>query len=78
MHLVCYYPYYSCLCTFWSYHPYLLLQFFSCSLYLHWLLYTCMYKYKYHDFYVTKLRLKIDWPALLGSLLSLVSPLVDM
>ena len=22
MHLVCYYPYYSCLCTFWPYHPY--------------------------------------------------------
>ena len=26
MHLIRYYPYY-CLCTFWSYHPYLLLQF---------------------------------------------------
>ena len=27
MHLVCYYPYFSCLCTFWPCHPYLLLQF---------------------------------------------------
>ena len=34
-HLVCYYPYYSCLCIFWHYHPYLLLQvIFSCFLYL--------------------------------------------
>ena len=22
MHLICYYPYYSCLCTSWSHHPY--------------------------------------------------------
>ena len=29
MHLVCYYPYHSCLCTFWSCHPYLLLQIFG-------------------------------------------------
>ena len=28
MHFVCYHPYNSCSCTFWSYHPYLLLQFF--------------------------------------------------
>ena len=34
MHLVCYYPYYSCLFTFLPYHPYLLLQFFSCFLYV--------------------------------------------
>ena len=28
MHLICYYPYYSCLqCTFWPCHPYLLYQF---------------------------------------------------
>ena len=27
MHLVRYSPYYSCLCTFWPYHPYLFLQF---------------------------------------------------
>ena len=27
MHLIYYYPYYSCLCTSWSYHPYLILQF---------------------------------------------------
>ena len=27
MHLICYYPYYSCLHTFWPFHPYLLLQF---------------------------------------------------
>ena len=27
MHLICYYPYCSSLCTFWPYHPYLLLQF---------------------------------------------------
>ena len=26
MHLVCYFPYYSCLCTFWPYHPHLFLQ----------------------------------------------------
>ena len=24
MHLVHYYPYYTCLCNFWFYHPYLL------------------------------------------------------
>ena len=30
MCLVYYYPYYSCLCTFWPYHPYLFLQFISC------------------------------------------------
>ena len=34
MHLVCYYPYYSCLCTSSPYHPYLVMQFFSCFLYL--------------------------------------------
>ena len=27
MHLVCYFPYYPCMCTFLHYHPYLLLQF---------------------------------------------------
>ena len=27
MHLVCYFSYYGCLCTFWPYQPYLLLQF---------------------------------------------------
>ena len=27
MHLICYHPYYSCLCTFWPYHPYLHFQF---------------------------------------------------
>ena len=41
MHLVCYYPYYSCLCTFWPFHPYLLLQFIdSCFLYI-----TCLCLY---------------------------------
>ena len=36
MHLIRYYPYYSCLCTFWPYHPYLACFFnlFSCFLYL--------------------------------------------
>ena len=33
MLLVCYYPYHSCLHTFWPYHPYLSLQ-FSYFLYL--------------------------------------------
>ena len=27
MHLVCYFLYYPCMCTFLHYHPYLLLQF---------------------------------------------------
>ena len=38
MHLVCYHPYYSSLCTFWPYHPYLPFQFiinFSCFLFLY-------------------------------------------
>ena len=26
MHIICYYPYYSCLCTFWPNCPYLLHQ----------------------------------------------------
>ena len=33
MHLVCYYPCYSHLHTFWPYHPYLLLQFILYLLY---------------------------------------------
>ena len=27
MHIICYHPYYSCLCIFWPYYPYLLFQF---------------------------------------------------
>ena len=33
MHIVCYYPYYSCSCTFWPYHPYFF-NLYCCILYL--------------------------------------------
>ena len=35
IHLICYFPYYSFVCTFWPYHPYVLVQLFSCIVYLY-------------------------------------------
>ena len=46
MHLVCDYPYCSCLCTFCPYHPYLLFNIFSCFFILFFffkLRVTCVY-----------------------------------